>query len=61
MTNSATTSTHNTVRGYAQPATRKSDGAPMIITRLSGWIDMGEARATPPTWIIRTRVNAPMR
>jgi hypothetical protein len=33
----------------------------MIITRLSGWIDMGEPRATTPNWIVRTRMTAPAR
>ena len=33
----------------------------MIITRLSGWIDMGEPRATAPSWIVRTRMTAPAR
>ncbi len=61
MTNSATNSTHETVRGYARPAARQSDEAPMIITRLSGWIDMGEPRTTTPNWIVRTRMNAPAR
>ena len=60
MTNSATTSTHEQVRGYAHTATKQSDEAPMIITRLSGWIDMGEPRTTP-NWIVRTRTNAPTR
>jgi len=61
MTNSATTSTTDTIRGYAQSATKQSDAAPMIITRLSGWIDMGETRAITPNWIVRTRVTAPAR
>ncbi len=61
MTNSATTSTHDTVRGYEHTATKQSDEAPMIITRLSGWIDMGELRTTTPSWIVRTRINAPAR
>ncbi len=33
----------------------------MMITRLSGWIDMGEPRATTPSWIVRTRMSAPAR
>jgi hypothetical protein len=33
----------------------------MIITRLSGWIDMGEPRTTTPNWIVRTRMTAPSR
>ena len=61
MTNSVTTATTDTIRGYAHTATRQSDEAPMIITRLSGWIDMGEPRATAPSWIVRTRINAPAR
>jgi len=61
MTNSATTSTSDMIRGYAQSATKQSDEAPMIITRLSGWIDMGETRAITPNWIVRTRTSAPAR
>ena len=61
MTNSATTSTTDTIRGYAHPATKQSDEAPMIITHLSGWIDMGEAGTTAASWIVRTRVTAPAR
>lgn len=61
MTNSTTTSTHDKVRGYAHPAIRQSDEAPMIITRLSGWIDVGEAGTVASAWIIPTRVHAPAR
>jgi hypothetical protein len=62
MTNSATTSTTDTIRGYAKTAaTKQSDEAPMIVTHLSGWIDMGEPRATAPSWIVRTRMTAPAR
>jgi hypothetical protein len=61
MTNTTTNSTPETVRGYAHTATKQSDEAPMIITRLSGWIDMGEHRTTAPNWIVRTRMNAPAR
>jgi hypothetical protein len=32
----------------------------MVVTRLSGWIDVAEVKATAPTWIIRTRM-APAR
>ena len=59
MTNSATTSTPDTIRGYARTATKQSDEAPMIITHLSGWIEMGEPRT--PNWIVRTRMTAPAR
>lgn len=61
MTNSTTTSTHTMVQGYARPAVKSSDEAPMVITRLSGWIDMGETITAPPTWIIRTRMHEPVR
>ena len=61
MTNSAPTSATDTIRGYAQTGTKQSDEAPMIITHLSGWIDMGEHRATAPSWIVRTRMTAPAR
>jgi len=33
----------------------------MVITRLSGWIDMTEVKASTPSWIIRTRMDAPAR
>jgi hypothetical protein len=60
MTNSATTSTRGMTRNYARPTNRPSDVAPMVVTRLSGWIDVCEVKATAPTWIIRTRM-APAR
>lgn len=59
MTNSATASMHRMVGGYARPASRRSDEAPMVITRLSGWIDVGEIKSESPAWIIPTRTNAP--
>jgi len=60
MTNSTTTTTQGMNRNYTRPATRPSDVAPMVVTRLSGWIDVGEVKATAPSWIIRTR-TAPAR
>lgn len=60
MTNTTTVSTRGMNRNYARPATRPSDVAPMVVTRLSGWIDVGEVKATAPSWIIRTRM-APAR
>ena len=27
----------------------------MVVTKLSGWIDVGEVKATAPAWIIQTR------
>ena len=32
-----------------------SDTAPMVITRLSGWIDIGEVKNANPAWIMPTR------
>ena len=60
MTNSTTTSTRGMNRNYAPHTSRPSDVAPMVVTKLSGWIDVGEVKATAPTWIIRTRM-APAR
>ena len=59
MTNSTTTS-RGMNRNYARTAKRPSDVAPMVVTKLSGWIDVGEMKATSPSWIIRTRM-APAR
>jgi hypothetical protein len=56
MTNAATISTRNITRGIARVT--KADHAPMVITRLSGWINVGEAKAAAPAWIIPTRSSA---
>jgi hypothetical protein len=61
MTNSTTASTHGMISGYARPKSRRSDEAPMVITRLSGWIDVGEVKSGNPAWIIPTRTHAPAR
>ena len=61
MTNSTTTSTHAMIQDYARPVARSSDEAPMVVTRLSGWIDVGEAKSETPAWIIRTRMHARAR
>jgi hypothetical protein len=61
MTNSTTASTHLRIGINARPSTRRSDEAPMVITRLSGWIDVAEIKSTAPSWIVPTRVNAPAR
>jgi hypothetical protein len=61
MTNSTTNTTHDAIGINTRPATRRSDEAPMVITRLSGWIDVGEVKSTAPSWIVPTRVNAPAR
>jgi hypothetical protein len=61
MTNSNTTSTQQVTSIYTRPSTRRSDEAPMVITRLSGWIDVGETKSANPSWIIPTRTSAPAR
>ncbi len=61
MTNSTTATTHQMVGIYTRPSTRRSDEAPMVITRLSGWIDVGEVKSANPDWIIPTRTSAPAR
>lgn len=57
MTNFTTPSTQTTVKGFSRPAASHSDGAPMVVTRLSGWIDVTETKMATPSWIIRTRVE----
>ncbi len=61
MTNSTTASTHRMIGISAHPATKRPDEAPMVITKLSGWIDVGEPKSVAPAWIIPTRLNAPAR
>jgi len=61
MTNSTTATTHGTLGINTRPSTRRSDEAPMVITRLSGWIDVGEAKSSAPSWIVPTRANAQTR
>jgi hypothetical protein len=61
MTNANTNQQHTAVKGYIHPAAKQTDEAPMVITRLSGWIDMGETRTAPPAWIVRTRMNTQSR
>ena len=58
MTNAPTVSTRNMTRGIAR-ITMVADNAPMVITRVSGWINVGESKKAPaPAWIIPTRVPA---
>ncbi|HYX30311.1 MAG TPA: hypothetical protein VE863_17355 [Pyrinomonadaceae bacterium] len=60
MTNSTTTLTTATQQNY--PTARKSsDAAPMVITRLSGWIDINEMKAEPRGWIVPTRIHQAAR
>jgi hypothetical protein len=61
MTNSATTSTQKMNRSFARHAEKLSDEAPMMVTRLSGWIDVGESKSATPTWIVPTRMPARTR
>ena len=60
MTNSTTT-TNKSTQGFARVESKSSDGAPMVINRLSGWIDVGEFKAESQAWIIPTRINAKAR
>ena len=55
MTNSTTTAMHESGNGNGARANKNSDAAPMVITRLSGWIDVGEIKSAPPSWILPTR------
>ena len=57
MTNTATASTRNVTRGITR-ITRVADHAPMVITRLSGWINVNESKAAAPAWIIPTHARA---
>jgi hypothetical protein len=61
MTNSTTTSLHKSTQGFTRTERKSSDAAPMVINRLSGWIDVGEARTESQAWIIPTRIHAPAR
>ena len=58
MTNSTTTSIHKSTQGFARGERKGSDAAPMLINRLSGWIDVGELKSDPQAWIIPTRIHA---
>lgn len=58
MTNTTTPSTPGTVQGFSAQTVSHSDSAPMVVTRLSGWIDVTETEAATPSWIIRTRSEA---
>jgi hypothetical protein len=45
-------------RNFSHSSERLSDEAPMVVTRLSGWIGSGSDRVPVAAWIIRTRVRA---
>lgn len=61
MTNPNTSAIHSTNQSYARAERKGSDAAPMVITRLSGWIDIGEVKTEARGWILPTRVHAPAR
>jgi hypothetical protein len=61
MTNSTTTSTQSVNQNFARVSRKTSDGAPMVITRLSGWIDVSEMKTEPRGWIIPTRIHQSAR
>ena len=61
MTNSTTTTTHSVSQNSARVSRKASDAAPMVITRLSGWIDVNEMKAEPRGWIIPTRIHQSAR
>ena len=61
MTNSTVTSMQNGNQNFAPAKRAASDAAPMVITRLSGWIDVNEAKAAPRGWIIPTRIHQSVR
>jgi len=60
MTNSTTTSIPSSNQNSGSNR-KSSDAAPMVITRLSGWIDVNEMKATPRGWIIPTRIHQSAR
>lgn len=58
MTNATTISMQSLNENYARAQRKASDAAPMVITRLSGWIDIGEVKTEARAWIIPTRIHA---
>ena len=61
MTNSTTTTMQSVGEVPGPPCRKTSDAAPMVITRLSGWMDVNEAKAEPRGWIIPTRIHQSAR
>jgi hypothetical protein len=57
MINAPTISIKNMPRGIDR-IMKVADHAPMGITRLSGWINVGEGKPVAPAWIIPTRSHA---
>ena len=60
MNNSTTTSIEMN-ENFSRIARNNSDTAPMVITRLSGWIDVGEVTTANPAWIMPTRTPVQAR
>ena len=61
MTNSTTTAMQSRNHAYAHTDRKSSDAAPMVITRLSGWIDVGEIKPESRAWIVPTRIHQSAR
>ena len=61
MTNSTTTSMQSANEIFGRVNRQNSDAAPMVVTRLSGWIDVNEVKAQPRAWIIPTRIHQSAR
>jgi hypothetical protein len=61
MTNTTTTSISGTNHTFARADRKTSDAAPMVITRLSGWIDVSEVKAESRAWIVPTRIHQSAR
>ena len=61
MTNSTTTLMHGTNQTFARADRKSSDAAPMVITRLSGWIEISEIKTEPRAWIVPTRIHQSAR
>jgi len=61
MTNSTMATMQSANQPFARNQRKSSDAAPMVITRLSGWIDVGEIKTETRAWIIPTRVHPAAR
>ena len=61
MTNSTMTSMQNNHHVEARINRKSSDAAPMVVTRLSGWIDVNELKPEPRGWIVPTQIHQPAR
>ena len=48
---------NGTNQTFARTDRKSSDAAPMVITRLSGWIDVSEIKADSRAWIVPTRIH----